>query len=122
MEKNWIETVKEFIRKAMNKGLSISGYKQPTPWGEDKIWYNFGIDHNKIALKFDTYDDSFTICTPNGFYKTNYQLTKRDKLELEALILSIDEYREDMAISEFNSFFNEIDKPTDINDLDNDDE
>lgn len=122
MEKNWIETVKEFIRKAMNKGLSISGYKQSIPWGEYKIWYDFEIDHSKIVLKFDTYDDSFTIHTPNGFYKTNYKLTKRDELELEALILSIDEYREDMAISEFNAFFNDMDKPTDINDLDNDDE
>ena len=122
MEKNWIETVKEFIRKAMNKGLLINGYKQFVPWRESKKWYNFEIDHSKITLKFDTYDDSLTIRTPNGLYKTNYKLVKRDELELEALILSIDEYREDMAISEFNAFFNDMDKPTDINDLDNDDE
>ena len=43
-------------------------------------------------------------------------------MELDALVLSVEEYKEDMAMSEFNSFFNEMDKPTDINDLDNDDE
>ena len=120
MEKNWIETVKEFIHRAMNKGLLINGYDS-CPFIDDKNYsYNFNIEG--ITFSFLGFDESFVINTKHGFFKINYKLSDRDKLELSSLMLSIKEYREDMALSEFNSFFNEMDKPTDINDLDNDDE
>ena len=32
MEKNWIDEIREFVRKAMNKGLFIDAYKGTTPW------------------------------------------------------------------------------------------
>ena len=34
MEKNWIEEIKEFLRKAMNKGLKINGFEVNK--GDDK--------------------------------------------------------------------------------------
>lgn len=121
MEKNWIDEVREFVRKAMNKGLLIDAYKGTTPWEEDSKTYNFNIEH-KVCITFNVWDNSLRIATEHGHLKVTYELSKRDELELDALILSVEEYKEDMAMSEFNSFFNEIDKPTDINDLDNDDE
>ena len=121
MEKNWIEEIKEFVRKAMNKGLFINAYQGTTHLEEDSKTYNFDIEH-KVCITFYVWDNSLRIATEHGYLNVTHELSKRDELELDALILSIEEYREDMAMSEFNSFFNEIDKPTDINDLDNDDE
>ena len=121
MEKNWIDEIREFVRKAMNKGLLIDAYKGNTPWKEDCSIYNFDIEH-KVCITFHVWNNSLRIATEHGDLKVTYKLSKRDELELDALILSVEEYKEDMAMSEFNSFFNEMDKPTDINDLDNDDE
>lgn len=121
MEKNWIDEIREFVRKAMNKGLLINAYKGTTPWEDNSKTYNFDIEH-KVCITFYVWDNSLRITTEHGYLKVTCELSKRDELELDALILSVEDYREDMAMSEFNSFFNEMDKPTDINDLDNDDE
>ena len=90
--------------------------------------------HNYYHISIKTTKDSFykvfdiTICkdnicieSPTGFVKIENKLSERDELEIRAIILSIKEYNEDMAISEFENFFRKDDKPTTIDNLDDDD-
>lgn len=118
MEKNWIEEIKEFLRKAMNEGLSIYTYKC-------EEHYDIRVMRdNSLYKTFDIiiYKDYITMSSPNsGFIKIEKKLSKRDELELDAMILSIEEYKEDIAISEFNNFFSEDNTPTTIDNLDDDD-
>ena len=111
---NWIEKIKEVVRVAMNKGLNIQGSSDDFP-------YTIVI-RNKFYIYI--FKDEINISTSKGGYvHINYSITDRDDLELRALILSIKEYNEDMAISEFNEFISDKEnKPKDINDLDNDDD
>lgn len=118
MEKtNWIEKIKEAIRVAMNRGLFVNGYK------DDVDTFTFYIEEKGIYIYF--YEKYISICTRHGGYlDINYDLTDRDELELQALVISIKEYRENMAISEFEKFISsdKDNKPKDINDLDNEDD
>lgn len=110
-KKNWIEKVKEAVRIAMNKGLNIEIFSTP---------YVIEIEGN---INFYFINDCFKIITPKGYMKIKYTLTDREKLELQALILSIKEYKEDIAISEFEEFISDKkEEITNINDLDNDEE
>lgn len=112
MEKNWIEKVKEAVRIAMNKGLNIEIYSDP-----------YVVIEIEGHINFYFINDCFKIITPRGYIKIEYTLTDREKLELQALILSIKEYKEDMAISEFEEFISDKkEEITNINDLDNDEE
>ena len=117
--KNWIEKIREFVRNAMNEGLSIYKYKN-----ED--CYDIRIVRNNPL--HETFDitirkDRISINTPNsGFIVIEIELSKRDKLELDAVMLSIEEYKEDIAITEFNNFFKkDNNSPTTIDNLDDDD-
>ena len=124
MEKNWIKDVIEFVRKAMNKGLLIKGYKCSFCIEENKLveYYDISIE-DEIAFRFYKENGKFELETPKGRYKSILNLTKRDFIELDSLVLSIEEYSEDMAISEFNNYFGEEEnKVVNINDLDNDDD
>ena len=114
MEKNWIEKVKEAVRVAMNKGVTIvTGTNKGFP-------YSILINH-KICIYIRK--DHIGINTSKGFIRIDHSLTDREELEIRALILSIKEYNEDMAISEFEEFISDKkEEITDINDLDNDDE
>lgn len=121
MEKNWIEEIIEFIRKAMNKGFKIVSYKSNL--NDGRLIYEYFINNNSSEIRIGIIGDSLSIKTPTGMLNVNINLTKRDYLELDALLLSVEEYNEDMAISEFNNFFGEEEnKVVNINDLDNDDE
>ena len=113
METNWIEKIKEAVRVAMNKGLNIiTGTNKEFP-------YSILINH-KIGIYI--YKGHISINTPNGYIYIDYSLTDREELEIKALTLSIKEYNEDMAISEFEEFISEKKKEiTDINNLDDDD-
>ena len=117
MEKNWIEKIKEAVRVAMNKGKHITTYY------DDDFMKGFCIevdDDNSISIDF--FKEGIIIFTRNGYLHVNYNLTDRDKLELQALALSIKEYKEDMAISEFEEFISDKKEDiTDINNLDDDD-
>lgn len=113
MEKtNWIEKIKEAVRIAMNKGLNIRGNSIDFPCSiaiEDQICIH--IFKNGISIN-----------TSNGYIYIDHSLTDREELEIKALTLSIKEYREDMAISEFEEFIsNKKEEITDINNLDDDD-
>jgi hypothetical protein len=127
MEKtNWIEKIKEAVRVAMNKELKIIGDNSAS-------YYQFIIDFNNKGMdfiglirsgnfiEFFIQKDIIRLKTPKGEIRINYILTDRDDLELKALALSIKEYREDMAISEFEEFISDKKEDiTDINDLDDD--
>ena len=120
MEKNWIKTIIEIIRTAMNKGLHIKGYKSEV-FGR---LYDFNIyinNNEEIQIAITT--SYIMINTPKGHKSIDYKMTDRENLEIQAMFLSVKEYSEDMAISEFNEFISDKEnKPKDINDLDNDEE
>ena len=110
MEKNWIEKIKKAIRIAMNKGLDINVI--------DKTFYIYPEEAAKVII-LDITPTKIIIKTSKGLFTVSHSLTDREKLEIQALILSIKEYREDMAISEFEEFIsNKSSKPMDVNDLD----
>jgi hypothetical protein len=116
MEKtNWIEKIKEAVRVAMNKGLTIEGR-----YIELLKYYVFVIEGGfEFFIYLDS--DSISIRTKKGRLFEKHSVTDRDKLELQALALSIKEYNEDMAISEFNEFISDKkEKVTDIDNLDDD--
>ena len=118
MEKNWIEEIIEFVRNAMNEGLTIYS-------GKYDDGYQIRIIRNHSLYEtFDIiiYKDYITMTSPNGgFAKIEYKRSKRDELELDSIMLSIEEYKNDVALSEFRGFFNKEDKPTTIDSLDDDD-
>ena len=117
MEKNWIEKIREAVRVAMNKGLIVEGKYQ-----ELLKYYFFTIEG---GLEFFIYLNSggISIRTKKGHLFEEYSITDRDDLELKALVLSIKEYNEDIAISEFEEFVSDKkEEITNINDLDNDEE
>jgi hypothetical protein len=120
MEKNWIEEIKEFIRKAMNQGLRTRAFYNTFGDDCDGI-YEISVFRDNSVIEFMIEPSRIRIETPKGeaYFDTN--LTKRDLLELDAMILSIEEYNEDMAISEFKNFFNEETKIIDVNELNDDD-
>ena len=112
MEKtNWIEKIKEAARVAMNKGLNIQRSSGDFP-------YTISIK-NQICIYI--FKEGISISTSKGYIHIDHSLTDREELEIQALVLSIKEYNEDMAISEFEEFIsNKKEEITDINDLDDD--
>jgi hypothetical protein len=120
MEKtNWIEKIKEAVRVAMNKGKHIDTYYDDAL---DMRGFRIEVDDDS-SISIDFFKGAIIIYTRNGCLHVNYDLTDRDKLELQALALSIKEYKEDMAISEFEEFISDKkEEITNINDLDNDEE
>ena len=120
MEKtNWIEKIKEVIRIAMNRGLLLSGYKDEC----EEVFQFYIVEGNSGRITILCFIKAISISTKRGNIRIEYTLSDRDKLELQALILSIKEYREDMAISELEEFISDKkDEMTDINNLDDDEE
>ena len=119
MEKNWIEKIKEAVRVAMNKGSNIQR-------GTGGFPYTISIkDYQKnqtYYIYMYIFKESISISTLNGCVHINHSITDREELEIQALMLSIKEYNEDMAISEFEEFIsNKKEEITDINNLDDDD-
>lgn len=114
MEKtNWIEKIKEAVYTAMDKKLEISSMS-----------FNSIYIQYKSGMTFHIGRDLITISTPKGYISIDHSLTDREKLEIDSLRLSIKEYNEDMAISEFEEFISkkeEKEKITDIDNLDDDD-
>jgi hypothetical protein len=122
MEKNWIEEIKEFVRKAMNKGFRVRAYNT-LMGGNTKDYYEIRIFKGNSVIEFTIKPTKLCLDTSKGTAHFDLTLSKRDLLELDAMILSIEEYNEDMAISDFNNFFGEDNsKPTTIDDLDNEDD
>ena len=116
MEKtNWIEKIKEAVRVAMNKGLNVQR-------GTGGFPYTISIRNQKNQIYICIFKDGISISTSNGYIRIDHSITEREELEIQALMLSIKEYNEDMAISEFEEFISDKkEEITDINNLDDDD-
>lgn len=111
-----INNIIEFIHTAMNKNLDIT--EEFTPYK-----YGFTIINDDTKIHFFIDDDSIAISTSDhGYVNIEYQLTERDKLDLEALKLDVKEYNEEKALNLFADFFNYIPQtPASIDNLDDDD-
>ena len=116
MEKtNWIEKIKEAVELAVNKKKYVNAY-----YDIDTILFTIETDNSNIYIEFCR--QKLSIRTQNGYMCIDYNLTDRNKLELQDLVLSVKEYKEDMAISEFEKFISDKkEEITDINNLDDDD-
>ena len=112
--RNWIKESFEFIRKAMNKGDKIDSFNT-----DNYICFEIGDD---IEIWFGLKKEFFSLRTSKGYLHIPFKYSERDKLEIQAFHLTVIEYNEDMAISEFESYFNTNDEPKTVNDLDDDDE
>ena len=111
-----INSIIEFVHTAMYNNLIVT---TDYPWGE----FGYSIDNGREGISFNIEEKYFEIISEGGSLKIDYSLTERDKIDLQTLNLDIDEYREDKAFTGFNNFFLDvIDKPTSIDDLDNDEE
>ena len=117
MEKtNWIEKIKKFVHKAMDKGLKVRG--------SNISGYYFNVYDNKNEMRIYFVNGEMEIKSEKGGFTIDSPLNDRDILELETLVIDIKEYNEAMAILEFDSYFNnkeEKEEITDINNLDDDD-
>ena len=114
MEMNWIEKIKEAVHVAINKGIYINGHIE-----DNNNTFYFYIGEITIVC----FQETIIVTVRGGFAEIKYILTDRDKLELQALILSINEHRENVAISKLEEFISEKeDKITSINDLDSEDD
>lgn len=111
-----INIIIEFVHKAMVFNLPV--YSR---YGAD---YGFDIENGENMLTILIKLNKIEIFTEqNGFIVVQNSLTDRDKLDLEALKLDIKEYNEEKALNIFNNFFADtIDKPTSVDDLNDDDE
>ena len=112
--RNWIKESFEFIRKAMNKGDKIDSFNT-----DNHICFEIG---DNIEIWFGLRKEYFSLRTSKGYLHIPFKYSERDKLEIQAFHLTVVEYNEDMAISEFESYFNTNDEPKTVNDLDDDDE
>ena len=112
--RNWIKESFEFIRKAMNKGDKIQSFNH-----DKYTWFEIGDD---IEIWFGFDDEYFSLKTLKGSLEIPFKYSERDRLEIQALHLTVIEYNEDMAISEFEGYFKTDDEPKTVNDLDDDDE
>lgn len=119
MEKDWIKEIIEFVRNAMNEGLNIYGGEYADDNYQIRIVRNHSLNE---TFDFSIDKNHITICSPTGFMRIENKLSERDELEIKASLLSIKEYKEDMAIYEFEHFFKADNEPKTVNDLDDDDE
>lgn len=111
-----INNIIGFIHDAMGKNLDVEVSEYPK--GTD-----YHVSHDDIDIYFYITNEYFTINGyDRGYLQIEYNLTDRDKLNIQALNLDIKEYREDKAINLFNDFFNCIPQtPASIDNLDDDD-
>ena len=117
-----INSIIEFVHNAMHYNMHVS--KDFYHFEDSQEWY-FYVDNDKNYIRYiikkTIKGDSIIIESHTGTLVLNTTLSDRDVLDLNALNLDIKEYGEDKALSEFNNFFSNIEeKPTNIDDLDED--
>ena len=118
-----INSIIEFVHNAMHCNMYIS--EDFYDFEEEGKEWNFYIDNGKEyirhIIKKNSKGDSIIIESHTGTLVLNTTLSERDIIDLNTLSLDIKEYGEDRALSEFNNFFSNIeDRPTNIDDLDED--
>ena len=118
-----INSIIEFIHNAMHYNMYISeefyDFKE-----DDKEWC-FCINNNKDYIRYIVKNrpegDSIIVECHTGSLIINISLSERDIIDLNTLSLDIKEYGEDAALNTLNNFFSNIeDRPTNIDDLDED--
>ena len=111
-----INSIINFVHKAMACNLPVF-----SRFGAD---FGFDIENEKNMITFLIKTNKIEIFTENnGFVVVQNSLTGRDELDLKALELDIKDYNEEKALKTFNNFFsNTVDKPTTVDDLNDDDE
>lgn len=118
-----INSIIEFVHNAMHYNMYIS--EDFYDFGEgDKEWI-FHIDNNKDYIRYIVKnrpkEDSIIVECHSGSLIINISLSERDIIDLNTLSLDIKEYGEDRALNALNNFFSNIeDRPTNIDDLDED--
>lgn len=113
-----INSIINFVHEAMHHNMNIIATS-------DKIHYAISIDKEEDTIKFYITEKFINISALwNGsLHIDDINLTKRDVIDLETLMEDIKEYRENRIMSFFNNFYSNLEeKPTNIDDLDNDDE
>lgn len=117
-----INSIIEFVHNAMHHNMRV--IKNFYDFEDSQEWH-FYVDNGKNYIKYiikkTIKGDSIIIESHTGTLVLDITLSDRDILDLNALSLDIKEYGEDKALSEFNNFFSNIEeKPTNIDDLDED--
>ena len=114
-----INNIIEFVHKAMACNLPV--YNRV-----DEIEANFGfdIDKSESTIAIVISENNIEIFTQNnGYISIENSLTDRDELDLRTLEIDIKEYNEEKALNILNNFFTDVeDKPTSVDDLNDDDE
>ena len=114
-----INAIINFIHEAMRRNMIVfiptfSCYK-----------YTFAVDKGRDLIQFfiDNEEGIIAISSNDkGYTSINININERDSIDLNTLELDIKEYNEEKVLNNFNNFFNDIvEKPTNIDDL-NDDE
>ena len=114
-----ISAIINFIHEAMRRNMEVFiptfscyNYVFAIDKGEDLIQFFIDNEKGKIIIT----------STDKGYISVNININERDSIDLQTLILDINEYNEEKVLNNFNNFFNDIvEKPTNIDDL-NDDE
>ena len=120
-----LHTIIGFIRTAIHKKCYVSGYKSYYYSNNKEIsYYYFTINNEDKSMIFEIKENGeIYISNYNGEITITFNLSERDILDLEALVIDIKEYRENVCLNIFNNFFSDVeDKPTSLNDLDDDDD
>ena len=114
-----INSIIEFVHKAMAFNLPV--YNRAN---EIEAEFGFDIDKGDSAITIVIYKNNIEIFTQdNGYVLVENSLTDRDELDLKTLEIDIKEYNEDKALNILNNFFTIVeDKPTSVDDLNDDDE
>ena len=102
-----IDRIFAFIIQAMAEDLNINVYN-------NRIKIR-NLDKNVYCI-FNILQEEVIVKTKNGSCTVN--ITLPDYHKLMVIKDDIIKYRENKAVEEFNNFFKEDNKPTDINDLD----
>lgn len=119
-----INSIIEFVHNAMHHNMGVS--KDFYDFKDSQEWYFYvdnGKDYIRHIIKKNPKRDSITIESHDGTLVLDITLSDRDVLDLNTLNLDIKEYNEEKALSILNNFFTDVeDKPTSVDDLNDDDE
>ena len=119
-----INSIIEFVHNAMHHNMYVS--KDFYDFEDSQEWHFYvdnGKDYIRHTIKKNPKKDSIIIESHDGTLVLDTTLSDRDILDLNTLNLDIKEYNEEKALSILNNFFTDVeDKPTSVDDLNDDDE
>jgi hypothetical protein len=110
-----IKDIIDFVHKAMVCGFSV--YNR---YGVD---FAFDVENTENSITFIIKSNKIEIYSDNsGLLVVENPMSDREEVDLKALQIDIKEYNEEKALNVFNNFFtNTVDKPTNIDDLNDED-